>query len=159
MSFKLCCLLLQLLLVSCLSAGGTSQRTPHKTLATEHDTDKTNYSAQDSSAHRDVKLDSPQYGATVTLPLRVIGTARGPWFFEGSFTVRLLGPDGEELVSAAAVAQSPWMTEEYVSFAATLPAGPLSGPVTLVLEKANPSSLPENEASVRIPLYVLSAEK
>ena len=44
-----------------------------------------------------VRVATPAPGDTVTSPLAVHGEARGTWFFEASFPVRLLDAEGHEL--------------------------------------------------------------
>ena len=100
-----------------------------------------------------VQVTSPAPNALVSSPLVVTGQARGTWYFEASFPVRLLDADGTILAVAPAQAQGEWMTEEFVPFAVTLVfAMPATSTGTLVLEKDNPSGLPENAASVEIPV-------
>ncbi|HEY0908154.1 MAG TPA: Gmad2 immunoglobulin-like domain-containing protein [Candidatus Paceibacterota bacterium] len=100
-----------------------------------------------------VSLVMPAAGATVSSPLQVSGTARGPWFFEASFPVQVIGADGTILGSGIAQAQGDWMTEGFVPFAATvsfIPGTNVSGYVRL--SKDNPSGLPENDAHVDVPV-------
>jgi len=100
----------------------------------------------------DVVVDSLMPGDTVTSPLTVTGEARG-WYFEASFPVRLLDGNGNEIAIAPAQAQSDWMTSDFVPFSVTLTfAPPSTATGTLVLEKDNPSGLPENADSISIPV-------
>lgn len=100
-----------------------------------------------------VRVASPLPQGVVTSPLTVTGEARGTWYFEASFPVRLLDGDGNELAVVPAQAQGDWMTTEFVPFQVTLTfATPETATGTLVLEKDNPSGLPENAAEVRIPV-------
>ena len=96
-----------------------------------------------------IVIDAPLPGATVSSPLQVTGTARGPWFFEASFPVILKGPGGVILATVPAQAQGDWMTTGWVPFAATLtfPPQPSGTTGTLILQKDNPSGLPENDDS------------
>lgn len=100
-----------------------------------------------------VRPSSPRPNAVVSSPLAVSGAARGAWFFEADFPVRLLDGGGRELAAAAARAEGEWMTEDFVAFEATLSFGP---PATetglLVLERSNPSGLAENAALVALPV-------
>jgi len=113
-------------------------------------------SSQQSSVVQEenvVQVTSPAPNALVSSPLVVTGQARGTWYFEASFPVRLLDADGTILAVAPAQAQGEWMTEEFVPLAVTLVfAMPATSTGTLVLEKDNPSGLPENAASVEIPV-------
>ena len=101
-----------------------------------------------------IVVDSVVPGQTVTSPLVVSGQARGNWYFEATFPVRLYDADHNELYSGPATAQGDWMTTDFVPFTITLNfAPPASGTTgTLVLQKDNPSGLPENEASLEIPV-------
>lgn len=104
-------------------------------------------------AQASVIVDTPQAGDTVTSPLTVSGRARGTWFFEASFPVKLLDGNGNEIVSAPAKASGNWMTTDFVPFSVTLTFDPPATPMgTLVLQKDNPSGLPENDASVEMPV-------
>lgn len=92
-------------------------------------------------------------GDVIKSPLIVKGQARGCWFFEASFPVRILDGAGRELGVVPAQAKDEWMTEEFVPFEATLNFTPsTTAEGTLVIEKDNPSGLPENDKSVRIPI-------
>ena len=107
------------------------------------------------NANKDmITLDLIKPGVTVLPTFTVTGQARGTWYFEASFPVEVLDKDGRRLASTAAKANGDWMTDNFVPFSATLTIENYSGPATLVLHKDNPSGLPENEASVSIPIEV-----
>lgn len=92
-------------------------------------------------------------GDTVTSPLTVTGEARGTWYFEASFPVRLLDGNGNEIAVEPAQAQEDWMTEDFVPFEVTLVFTQPSTPTgTLVLEKDNPSGLPEHADQITMPV-------
>lgn len=98
-------------------------------------------------------IDSPRPNALVTSPLEVTGQARGTWYFEASFPVKLLDGEGNQLVIIPAQAQSDWMTEDFVPFKATLEfETPTTATGTLILEKDNPSGLPEHDDSLIVPV-------
>jgi hypothetical protein len=100
-----------------------------------------------------VKVLSPLPNATVASPLLVRGEARGNWYFEASFPVRLLDASGREIATGIATAQGDWMTTEFVPFEARLTfAAPPTSSGTLVLERSNPSGLPQNAGDVRVPV-------
>lgn len=103
--------------------------------------------------HPQIQLASPLPGEDAESPLEVVGRARGPWYFEADFSIRLYGPDGRELAVAVAQAQAPWMTEDWVPFRAELEFdAPREACLTMVLEKANPSGLPEHDDRVMVGL-------
>lgn len=101
----------------------------------------------------DVKVFSPLPNALVKTPLEITGEAKGTWFFEGSFPVKLVDSKGVILAQGQATAQGEWMTENFVPFTASLK---FSNPETeiglLVISKDNPSGLPENDKSTSIPV-------
>jgi len=97
-------------------------------------------------------LDAPSPDAPLTSPVTVIGRARGTWFFEASFPVRLYNANNEELAVGIAQAQDDWMTENYVSFMTTLTFEADTPTGTLVFQKDNPSGLPEYDKEVRVPV-------
>lgn len=100
-----------------------------------------------------IRVTSPQPYATVSSPLTITGEARGNWYFEASFPVRILDADGKELGVSHAEAQGDWMTEDFVPFNASLTfSNPTTPTGILVLEKDNPSGLPEHADEIRIPV-------
>lgn len=105
-----------------------------------------------------IVLDAPLLHATVNSPLLVSGKARGSWFFEASFPIYLLDSHGNMLGQGIAQAQGDWMTSDYVPFTATITFTADSQIVgdagTLVLQKDNPSGLPENDDSLRVPVII-----
>ncbi len=116
-----------------------------------------------------IKVSSPQNdNEVIESPLDITGKARGPWYFEGQFPVVLTDWDGRIIAETTAEASGDWMTEEYVDFSAELefenPAREQrytqSG--SLILQKANPTGLPENdnayEIQVRFPAAELTEE-
>lgn len=106
-----------------------------------------------------IVLEKPKSGALVRSPLLVNGRARGYWYFEASFPVRIFDDNGIELGVAVAQAGGGWMTEDFVPFAAILEfKKPSTEMGVLVLQKDNPSGLPEHDAELRIPI-VFDLEK
>lgn len=86
-------------------------------------------------------------------PLIIRGEARGYWFFEASFPIKLIDGNGKQIAIAVAQAQSDWMTEDFVPFLAEINFEvPETETGTLILEKDNPSGLPEHTDEVRIPI-------
>lgn len=95
-----------------------------------------------------IRVDLPFPGAVVGKSFKVMGQARGNWFFEASFPITVLDKDGKELATVVATAQSDWMTTEFVPFSAdvTVPESYI-GPATILLKRDNASGLPEHDAS------------
>ena len=100
-----------------------------------------------------IQVTSPMANATVKSPLIVTGKARGTWYFEASFPVKIYDGYGRLLGQTPAQAQTDWMTTDFVQFKATLTYDtPSTETGTLVLEKDNPSGLPANDARIVIPI-------
>lgn len=97
----------------------------------------------------------PFPGAVTGKEFTITGKARGTWYFEASFPVKVLDKDGNVLVQGPAQAQSDWMTEDFVTFKidVKVPAT-YTGPATIVLEKDNPSGLSEKDASISFPITI-----
>jgi hypothetical protein len=100
-----------------------------------------------------IKVTKPQPNEIISTPLEIEGEARGFWYFEAVFPIRLYDGKGNLLGQTAAQAQGDWMTEEFIQFRAELEFSPStteSG--LLILEKDNPSGLPENAGELKIPV-------
>jgi len=120
----------------------------------------------DVRAHIDAKADlitlaSPVPNAVVPhSPLYLTGEARGNWYFEASFPIVLVNWDGLIIAEGYATAMGDWMTEAFVPFTALLE---FENPYTegdpdfmkrgsLILQKDNPSGLPEHDDALEIPI-------
>ena len=101
-----------------------------------------------------VLVDSPPRGALITTPVRVTGKARGSWFFEAEFPIRVLNAHDEMIGTGIARAQGDWQTSDYVPFEASIVfrAPPEDTTGFVVIEKSNPSGLPQNAAESRVPV-------
>lgn len=100
-----------------------------------------------------ITVQSPAPDAIIASPLTVTGQARGNWYFEASFPVRLLDGNDVPIASAVAQAQGDWMTTNFVPFSAVLNyVGPVTQTGTLVLQKDNPSGDPQFDQELRIPV-------
>ena len=99
-------------------------------------------------------LNYPKPNQTIESPLLVGGKARGYWYFEASFPVKIVDDNGFILGLKPAQALGDWMTEDFVPFSATIPfAAPSIAKGKLILEKDNPSGLPEQADQRIIPVY------
>ena len=100
-----------------------------------------------------IMIYSPRPNAKIASPLIISGKARGNWFFEASFPVKLVDENGNELANGIATAQSDWMTEDFVEFLATLEfTAPPTTVGTLILQKDNPSGLSEHNNQLIVPV-------
>lgn len=107
-----------------------------------------------------IKLDTLKVGDVVASPLTITGKARGSWFFEASFPVKLVDANNKLVANGVAQAKGEWMTTEFVPYSVTLTfAPPATATGTLILQKDNPSGLPANDDEMRLPVrFVASAE-
>lgn len=100
-----------------------------------------------------ITVNNPRPNQTVSSPLAVSGEARGFWFFEATFPVMLLDANGNVLVEYYATAEDEWMTEEFVPYSTILEfSTPSTETGLLILERSNPSGLPENEDALTVPV-------
>lgn len=107
-----------------------------------------------------ITLATPVPLGVIESGVNITGTARGGWYFEGSFPIVLVNASGTVIAQTPGIAQSNWMTSEFVPFTATLTfTNPYStgDPETLkegmlILQKDNPSGLSENDDSLAIPV-------
>ena len=108
--------------------------------------------AKDATSDQ-IKVTTPIPNQLIQNPLIVEGEARGTWYFEATFPVKLLDANGNLIASSAAQAQGDWTTDNFVLFKVQIefkkPATPTG---VLVLEKDNPSGLPKNAAKIEIPI-------
>ena len=106
--------------------------------------------------HNDlIRVFEPERNALISSPITIRGEARGTWYFEASFPVRIIDGNGNNvpLNQGYIMADGDWMTEEYVPFEAILTFNaPQTETGTLILEKDNPSGLPEHADELRIPI-------
>ena len=100
-----------------------------------------------------IRVDTPRANEIISSPLIVRGMARGVWFFEGSFPIKLLDENGNILAQIPAQAQGEWMTNDFVPFEAKINFSvPVVQNGVLVLEKDDPSGLPEHADELRMPI-------
>ena len=100
-----------------------------------------------------IVIETPRRNQSIKSPLSIAGKARGNWFFEASFPIRLIDGNGNIISRGIATAQGEWMTVEFVPFTAHLEFGtPGTKTGTLVLDKDNPSGLPEHADELRVPI-------
>ena len=100
-----------------------------------------------------ISIQKPAPNMDIRSPLKVKGKAKGTWYFEGSFSVKLYDAADSLLADTIARAQDDWMSEKFVPFQATLTfEAPDDERGELVFERANPSGLPQNEQSYSQPV-------
>lgn len=111
---------------------------------------------QESSLDNLIRVTTPTPQSSITSPATITGTARGSWFFEGSFPVSIVNWDGLIIGEGIATAEGEWMTEDFVPFTASIsytidPQTPYNRGA-VILKKDNPSGLPEHDAALEIPV-------
>lgn len=99
-------------------------------------------------------IDSPKPYQKVQVTIIIKGKAKGSFFFEGTFPIRIEDENGNLIVSDYIMTKENWMTENFVSFETHFyfEKGNLRKGF-IIFEKANPSGLLENKFEIRIPLY------
>jgi len=105
--------------------------------------------------HDMILVEFPTAHEIIKSPLTIKGEARGNWYFEASFPVRLLDADGNSisLDPPYITAASEWMTTEFVPYETTHTfIQPAVDTGTLILQKDNPSGMPEFDDSISIPV-------
>ncbi len=100
-----------------------------------------------------IRVSRPRPNEIIGSPLEIRGEARGFWFFEASFPVKLFDDNGSLLAVIPAQALGDWMTGDFVPFEAEIEFQlPETRKGILILEKDNPSGLPEYEDELEIPV-------
>jgi len=111
-----------------------------------------------------VIVASPRSGETITSPYIFRGEAKGMWYFEATFPVKVVDLEGKIIGRGIAHADGDWMTENFVPFSGTIefavkaPAsatgyGAAKGEKgEIIFEKDNPSGLPQNAGELRVPV-------
>jgi hypothetical protein len=106
-----------------------------------------------------IKVETPSPNQEVTSPILIKGEARGSWFFEATFPIKLVDEKGEVISMSYAQAKGDWMSEGFVPFEAELSFNITDNKrANLILEKDNPSGLPENSAHLIIPIVLLKSQ-
>jgi hypothetical protein len=102
--------------------------------------------------HDLILISNPRPNQKITSPLKINGTARGTWFFEASFPIKLVDEQGKTIAESHGEAKGEWMTEDFVPYEATLEFKTNAKRGTLILEKDNPSGLSENDNQLEVPV-------
>lgn len=98
-------------------------------------------------------IKTPTINEIIENPVLIEGSARGFWFFEAEFPIKIFDEAGNLLGWALARAKGDWMTENFVEFEAILEfKEPLTERGIIVLEKNNPSGLAEYDDKLILPI-------
>lgn len=106
-------------------------------------------------------INSPVKDAIITSPISISGRARGTWFFEGSFPMQVYDSNNK-LLGISTAKFSPksesdtWMTENFVDFCGEIKfSQPATDSGYILFKKDNPSGLPQNDESFKLPIKFL----
>lgn len=100
-----------------------------------------------------IKVSNPKEKDIIKSPMNLEGEARGFWYFEASFPGRIVDAYGETLRSFVVQADAEWMTENFVPFKEEIVfADAPTKEGAIILDKDNPSGLPENADQIFIPI-------
>ncbi len=100
-----------------------------------------------------IRVTSLRNNQVIDGALTITGEARGQWYFEGSFPVRIEDANGKVLGQVPAEAQGEWTTPNYVPFSLRLIFDkPQTSTGTIIFQKSNPSGLSENDDELRVPI-------
>ena len=101
----------------------------------------------------EVHVFTPQASSSISSPFTVKGEARGTWYFEGEFPIRLSTSDGTVLAEVPATALGDWMVEEFVPFEVSVAFSSTTATSgTLVLTQHDPSMSSGEQKEVRVPV-------
>ncbi|MDD5760443.1 MAG: Gmad2 immunoglobulin-like domain-containing protein [Candidatus Pacebacteria bacterium] len=93
-----------------------------------------------------ILITSPEKEEEIFSPWRIMGQAKGPWYFEAQFKAELYDDNQNLLGTAILTSIGDWMTEDFVPFEGELiftkPTTP-SGVLRFLSD--NPSGLPQNQ--------------
>jgi len=148
--------------VQATSEESASDDSRQATASKDEETDETNTEAGTSGDGKDNEADAlsdqiivftPLPDQLITSPLIITGEARGTWFFEANFPVSLLDSNENVLALHYAATEEEWMTEDFISFTATIKfEDPETATGFLILDKNNPSDIRGYDAQIIIPV-------
>jgi hypothetical protein len=117
---------------------------------------QSNIPVEEPVAQADIKINSPAPYQEAASPLEISGQARGSWFFEAVFPVKIEGLNGAVIARGQAQAKGDWMTSDFVDFSASIDFQVSEKTnAVLVFQNDNPSGLPENAKEYRFPVVLL----
>lgn len=101
-----------------------------------------------------IVIEYPKPYEKLENPLLIRGKARGYFFFEAAFPIKIVDENGNVLMEDYIETKENWMTENFVSFEKyiNLNFGKIKRGF-IIFEKANPSGLKENQFEISIPVY------
>jgi hypothetical protein len=103
-------------------------------------------------------LESPKAGDLLDGKVLIKGTAKGGWFFEGSFPVFIEDKAGNQIAVVPIQSKGEWMTADPVAFDQTIEFFTDQTEGFIVLKKDNPSDDRSLDEEVRIPVKFVPGE-
>lgn len=99
---------------------------------------------------------SPKANQEVRSPIEIKGKAKGNWFFEAVFPVKLKDESGNIIASGQARADGDWMSPDFVDFSAeiTYDNSTTTGRAVLVFKNDNPSGDPKFDKFFYVPVIL-----
>lgn len=133
---------------------GTSMETPDSPMPPDVSSPSTPPVQQPSeNQNPNIRITAPLSNQIIQSPLRVQGEAKGTWYFEASFPLKIVDANNVVLAQLPIQAKGDWMTTNFVPFDQGVEfKNPTASTGYVIFEKDNPSGLPENEDAVRIPV-------
>lgn len=105
------------------------------------------------NGNKDISVFSPRKYESIESPYRVMGIAKGNWFFEADFPIKLFDEEDNLLSVSLATALSDWMTEDFVPFMSEINfEKPKTENGYLLFQKDNPTGLPDFDDYFRLPI-------
>ena len=105
-----------------------------------------------------IVLESPKAGDLLDGKVVIKGTAKGGWFFEGSFPYFLKDNQGNIISMGPIQSKSDWMTADPVAFDQTVEFFTDKTEGVLVLQKDNPSDDRSLDEKIEIPVKFVPSE-
>lgn len=135
--------------------AGNQYTEPQNTTNLDNNTTVKDDTNKEIVGNENITLYYPFPEQKISSPLVIKGKAKGTWFFEGDFPVVLTNWDGLIIAEGHVTAQGEWMTEGFVDFMGELEfTKPDFGDRgSLILQKDNPSGLPENDEAFEITIF------
>lgn len=132
---------------------GTATSTPNLGDTNGTPASSTSVTYQNADATR-IQVTAPAPGTVVSSSFTVSGKAVGGWYFEANFPYEVQNANGVKIAEGPVQAQGEWMTPNFVPFSFQVKIPNYKGEATLILHNDNPSGLPENAASISIPITI-----
>jgi hypothetical protein len=107
----------------------------------------------DISEYQPLIISSPDFSQPLSSPLTITGKIDPSWVFEASFPVELFDDKGKSLFSGTASAPNWTKTDaDFIDFTAEIIFSTSVTSGTLEFRKDNPSGLPENSQTFKVPV-------